>query len=226
MSLRSRRAPRLAPALLALLLVAACGEAEPTATPSPSTPVATATPAATATAAAPTPTPSPTPEPFALELPEEESAATIEFSVEASIPAEGAGQILVTVTNTSDELIDEIVLRWPTSINETVFLAPFEPGPDRMVNPLAVPWTRWVEGPGTRGEPVGTTSLGWGPIDPGQTLEIEIVATRRAEGGLEFDLQFLEGQRDYDYQENEPEMMAVLLLDDGEPAVTRVTIEP
>ena len=222
MTVNPRRRARLAPALifaLVVVLISACDDAQPTATPSPS-PVAVATPTATPAppTVTPTPTASPTPPPFSLELPEERSAATIEFSVTPDVPPEGAGELVVSVTNTSEEVIDEIVLRWPTAIREVLFLAPFEPGPDRMVNPLVVPWTSWVEGPGTRGEPAGTTSLGWGPLDPGVTLEIPILATRRAEGALEFDLQFLEGVPD--------EGQVLLLTDDGEPAVTRVVIEP
>jgi hypothetical protein len=66
-------------------------------------------------------------------------------------------------------------------------------------------------GPGERGEPAKTTSLGWGPLDPGATLEIQIVVTRRAPGPVSFDLQILAAN-------------AILRTDGGEPAETRVTI--
>ncbi len=210
---RARRAPASLLAAALVVLVAACGEPEPTLTPSPPL-TRSATPGVTTVA----PTPSPTPTPLSLELPDARSTATIEFTVAPNIPAEETGELLVTVTNTSDDLIDEIVMRWPTELEETLYLFPFEPGPDRMVNPLVVEWTSWVEGPGSLGEPAGTTSLGWGPIDPGMTLEIPVLATRRAPGAIEFDLQFLEGVRG--------EGQFLLLTDDGEPAVTRVVVEP
>ena len=61
----------------------------------------------------------------------------------------------------------------PTS-TRSLFLAPFEPSDDRIREggpPLVQEWTKWVVGPGERGEPEGTTSLGYGPIlaghDPG-----------------------------------------------------------
>ena len=221
---RLASAPMLALALALALAATACEEPEPTATPSPVVSATVAPP--TSAPPVPTPTPSPTPPPFSLELPPERATATIQFSVAPNVPAEGTGEVLVTVTNTSDELIEELVMRWPTAIAETVHLAPFEPSPANLVNPLAVPWTRWVEGPGSKGEPAGTTSLGWGPMDPGMTLEIRIVATRQAAGAIEFDLQFLEGQSDPDYTGEEPEDVALLLTDDGQPAVTRVALAP
>ena len=212
-AMRSNALRAAALILVLVLAIAGCGQQDAAPTPS-----ATPSPAPTETKAAPSPSPSPSLPPLSIELPETESTVVIEYSVTPNIPAEGTGQLLVTVTNTSSELLDEIIVRWPTEVEATIYLAPFEPGPERMVNPLVVPWTRWVEGPGTRGEPEGTTSLGWGPIDPGMTLEIPIIATRRAEGAIEFDLQLLEGSRDTPG--------AILVTADGDPAETRVTVAP
>jgi len=106
------------------------------------------------------------------------------------------------------------VLRWPTELDSTLFLAPFSPSDDRIREggpPLVQQWTKWVIGPGERGEPAGTTSLGWGPLLAGATLEIPIVVTRRAEGPVAFDLQILSGND-------------LLTRDDGELAELRVDV--
>ena len=201
--------PSLIAAVLALALVACAPEAEPTpAETSGATPAAT--PSATV-ASIPTAAPTATPVPLSLEPPAESSDVAIAFTVTPQIPAEGAGQLLVTVTNLGDETISEIVLRWPTALGEQLYLAPFTPSADRMLNPLVQTWTKWVEGPGTRGEPAGTISLGYGPILADTTLEIPIVAERRAGGAVEFDLQFLDGE-------------LLLQTAEGEPAQTRVQI--
>ena len=127
-----------------------------------------------------------------------------------ALPTDGDGTVLVTVTNGSNSRIDELVLRWPTELDAALFLAPF--ARERVFEgPLVQPWTKWVVGPGERGEPDGTTSLGWGPLDPGATLEIPIVVTRRAVGPVAFDLQVLSGE-------------AILTGPDGQPAEIRVEI--
>jgi hypothetical protein len=68
-----------------------------------------------------------------------------------------------------------------------------------------------VIGPGERGEPAGTTSVGWGPLLPGATLTIPIQVTRRAAGPISFDLQALSDE-------------AILTLDSGEPAELRISV--
>ena len=203
----------LAPIAAALLLVGCGGEGDRSASPSPIV-SATATAPATPTAV-PTPTPSPTPLPLSLEPPPVESDAVVEFQVVPRVPAEGAGQLVVMVTNRGEAPITEIVLRWPTALGEKLLLTPFQPSSERIGEgaTLVQPWTRWVVGPGSQGEPEGTTSLGWGPIDPAMTLEIPIVATRRAAGPVEFDLQLLDND-------------ALLRSADGGPAQTRVQIPP
>ena len=108
-------------------------------------------------------------------------------------------------------MIKEIVLRWPTPLDQIVFMAPFSPSASRLRGALVQAWTKWVIGPGESGEPAGTTSLGWGPILPGTTLTFQIVATRRAVGAVAFDLQLLAGE-------------AVLSQQNGAPAETRVSI--
>ena len=189
----------LAVVLVAMAGVTACtAEPSPTPIPTPSatdapTPTATvpatATVAATASAAA---SPSPTPEPsFSLDPPEGSDARI----VAASTTADGA-TVLVTVRSEAADRIDEIVLRWPAELDAALRLAPFAPSEDRISDtspPLRQEWTKWVVGPGEQGEPAGTISVGWGPLLPGATLEIPLVATRLAEGPIAFDLQILSG---------------------------------
>ncbi|HEX2194650.1 MAG TPA: hypothetical protein VHK63_06825, partial [Candidatus Limnocylindria bacterium] len=177
----------------ATLLLAACGTA-PTVTPSiaPSigvSPTVDETPTADPTAQ-PTarhsvqPTARPEP-PLSLALPTETDPRRVRVAVSNEVPSDGNGRLVVTVTNLSDRRVGELVLRWPTQLRESLFLAPFQPSPERIAEPgppLWQEWTKWVEGPGERGEPAGTTSLGWGPLDPGATLVIPLVVTRQAAG--------------------------------------------
>ena len=195
---------------LALALSAAVSGCLGQATP---TPTASASPTTTPTPD-PTPTPSPTPPPLSLDLPDVQSSALVEFVITPGVPSEvgGIGQIFVTVTNVCGDNIDEVVLRWPTDLDQTLFLAPFIPGPERLTL-LVVPWTKWVVGPGSRGEPAGTTSLGWGPLDAGSSVDIPIYATRMAPGAVGFDLQVLDGE-------------AIVQMPSGQLAETRVEIGP
>jgi hypothetical protein len=130
-----------------------------------------------------------------------------------NVAAGASGQIVIVVTNESQEMVPELVLRWPTAVRETVFLAPFEPSKQRIReggDPLVQPWTKWVEGPGEHGEPAGTTTVGWVPLLPGGELTIPILATRVAPGPVTFDLQILNGEQ--------------VLLSGGEPAWLQVTV--
>jgi len=180
-------------------------------TPSPSVPLATPGASATQTA-----TLLPTATPFAgLRLPEPTAidSRTIRYSVGVELEAGGSGQLVVTVENLTSTMIGELVLRWPTEVRETVFLAPFVPSQQRIREggpALRQDWTKWVEGPGERGEPAGTTSLGWGPLLAGATLTIPVLATRVAPGPLIFDLQILAGE--------------AVLTSDGEPAWLQVSV--
>jgi hypothetical protein len=134
--------------------------------------------------------------------------------VRADVPAGQDGQVTVVVENRTDRRIRELVLRWPTELRDTLFLAPFKPSEQRIRDggpPLHQDWTSWVDGPGERGEPDGTTSLGWGPLMPNATLTIPILVTRRAQGEVAFDLQVLSEER-------------VLTLPDGSPAELRVSV--
>ncbi len=93
---------------------------------------------------------------------------------------------------------------WPRSL----------PSEDRIRDggpPLVQPWTKWVIGPGERGEPPGTTSVGWGPLLPGATLVIGLEASRRVPDPLAFDLQLLSGND-------------LLTFEGGGPAEIRVEI--
>jgi hypothetical protein len=201
----------------ALLLVACVQQPLPTASPS-ATPEATAIPTASPTpspeptaSSAPTPTPAPS---LSLEPPEARDDRVVAVDVSTEVAAGEGGTILVTVTSAADTRIDELVLRWPTDVDEALFLAPFTPSDERIREggpPLVQDWTKWVIGPGERGEPAGTTSLGWGPLLAGATLQIPIVVNRRADGPIAFDLQILAGNDQ-------------LSFDDGGPAQLRVEV--
>jgi len=158
------------------------------------TPVATSSPSSAPSASAiPTPTPEPS---LSLELPAATDPREITVSVTSDVGDEG-GDVVVTVTSHADERIDEIVLRWPSELDGQLFLRPFVPSEDRIRDggpPLVQEWTKWVVGPGERGEPAGTTSLGYGPLLPGATLAIALDATRLAPGPVAFDLQALAGE--------------------------------
>ena len=209
---------RASVALAAALLLTACLPA-PSESPSASTaPSVAPTPSPTATEAAspsesltPTATPAPS---LSLEQPEGRDDRVVTVAVAPDVPAGENGTITVTVTSAADTRIDELVLRWPTELDASLFLAPFTPSDDRIRDggrPLVQPWTKWVVGPGERGELAGTTSLGWGPLLAGATLEIPIVVTRRADGPISFDLQVLAGND-------------LLSLEGSEPAQLRVEI--
>jgi len=203
--------------LAALLLLGACQARQ---TPSPSqspSAAASASPTEPPATASPTATtePSATAEPaLSLEVPAERDPRIVRVDVSPDVPADGNGQIVVTVTNLSDTRVTELVLRWRTDLRETLFLAPFEPSEQRIAQggpPLLQDWTKWVDGPGENGEPAGTTSLGWGPLDPGATLTIPIVVTRVAVDPVAFDLQVLAGE-------------AILTDENDAPAQLRVSV--
>jgi len=211
------RSLRVAVATLVIVVAGACvAEESPSPSPSPSgeptpSPTLATSPVPTSTTpASPTPTPQPS---LSLELPETTDPRVVTATIAADVGAEG-GTLTVTVTSAADVRIDELVLRWPTELNRTLFLAPFTPSEDRIRDggsPLVQPWTKWVQGPGEQGEPEGTISLGWGPLLPEATLEIELDVTRRAAGPVAFDLQLLAGND-------------LLTFDGGEPAELRVEV--
>jgi hypothetical protein len=210
-----KRATRVVAAAMTLLTLAAC-----VMTPSPS-PTPTAETTATAQpspSAAPTTSataePAATPEPeLSLDLPDETDERVITAEVTPRV-GEAGGEIIVSVTSEATERIDELVLRWPTELGDSLFLAPFIPSDDRIREngpPLVQDWTKWVIGPGEEGEPAGTISLGYGPLMPGATLRIPLSVTRRAAGAVSFDLQLLADN-------------ALLNLPGGEPAELRVRV--
>jgi hypothetical protein len=186
-------------AVVAAILLSACVLQ---ASPSPST---SATPAPSSaspsTSASPSPTLEPSPsEAGRLRLPAPTATDTgipISYKITVEIEANASGKLVVVVTNLGDKIVPELVLRWPTAVRDTVFLAPFAPSKQRIReggDPLVQAWTKWVDGPGESGEPAGTTSLGWGPLLVGGTLTIPILATRVAPGPISFDLQILNGE--------------------------------
>jgi hypothetical protein len=210
-----RRSAALVTCLM-LLLVGCIGTPtpSPTATPEPTpapSPSRSGVPSATAV---PTPTPSASPEPaLGLDLPEETDARVVTVSVTPEVGADG-GQIVIVVTSQADEMVEELVLRWPRELNSTLFLRPFEPSEQRIADggpPLVQDWTKWVIGPGEEGEPAGTMSLGWGPLLAGATLTIPVGVVRRADGPVAFDLQVLSDN-------------AILTLPSGEPAELRIQV--
>jgi hypothetical protein len=213
------RRPIAGAPLITLLLLSACLPAEsPSAAPASVAPTVSAPPSEAASepptpsaSIAPTATPAPS---LSLEPPGGTDERIVAVDVNVDVPADGDGTITVTVTSAADTRIDELVLRWPTELDESLFLAPFTPSDDRIRDggpPLVQPWTKWVVGPGERGEPAGTTSLGWGPLLAGATLEIPIIVTRREAGPLAFDLQVLASEQ-------------LLTLEGGDPAQLRVEV--
>jgi hypothetical protein len=131
-----------------------------------------------------------------LPAPKRSDPTPVSYTVTVNIGAGESGQIVIVVTNLGEVMIPELILRWPTDVRDTVFLAPFQPSQQRIReggDPLVQDWTRWVEGPGEHGEPAGTTTLGWGPLLRGGTLTIPVLATRVAPGPIVFDLQILNG---------------------------------
>lgn len=164
--------------------------------------------------------PSPSPEPaLSLELPEERDVREVSYTVEPQV-AGASGQILVTVSNLSDTRITEILLRWPSELDASLRLAPFVASFDRVRDggpPLSQPWSRWVLGPGESGEPGGTITLGYGPLDAGASLEIPLVVIGRDQPGpVGFDLQFLSGEWG--------QAGSLLATAGGEPAEARVEV--
>ncbi|HET6650747.1 MAG TPA: hypothetical protein VFH79_11400 [Candidatus Limnocylindria bacterium] len=187
--------------------------ASPTALPSAASPTSSPTPTAQVSPSASS-SASATPDPaLSLDPPQGSDPRVVAVTAEPDIGADG-GVLVVTVTSAADERIDELVLRWPTELDQTLFLAPFTPSEDRIRDggpPLVQQWTKWVIGPGEQGEPAGTTSLGYGPLLAGATLEMPLVVTRRAPGPVAFDLQVLAGND-------------LLTLADGSPAELRVEV--
>ena len=204
---------RLAAGAAAAAVVAVLAACAAQITPSPgssSTPNPSPAPSATFTA-----TPEPTATPNAgltLPAPSATSQVPISYSLTVDVQAGQSGRLVVVVTNLSRTMVSELVLRWPTAVRSTLFLAPFQPSLQRIREggpPLVQDWTKWVDGPGESGEPAGTTSLGWGPLLPSGTLTIPILATRVAHGPLTFDFQILAGE--------------AMLLSKGSPAWFKVT---
>jgi hypothetical protein len=212
-----RPSPRAARRLIVVLVVLAGAMGclpLPTDTASPSvspslTPEPTPTPTPEASL-----TPLPTPEPYSLANPSATDPRHIRVTITPALPTDGSGTITVTVLSLDQSIVQELVLRWSTQLDEHLFLAPFTPSEDRVCNgcpPLVQEWTKWVVGPGARGEPAGTTSLGWGPLVARGRLTIPIVANRRLTGPVSFDLQILAGE-------------ALLTLEDQSPAWFRVEV--
>ena len=200
-------------ALVGALLLAACSLE--TSSPEGSTvPSSTAASPSESAQASATPGPSPS-QGGGLTLPDPKGTDPnpISTKVTVEIAAGESGQLVIVVTNLGQEQVQELVLRWPTKVRDTIFLAPFQPSAQRIReggDPLVQDWTKWVDGPGEHGEPAGTTSLGWGPLLVGGTLTITVVATRVAPGPITFDLQVLSGEK--------------ILQTDGEPAFLKVTV--
>lgn len=186
----------LAPIAGAVVLAACTLQGSPSASTSPSGSADATASATTRPSATSEPSPS---DSGRLTLPEPigtDSTIPISYTVTVEVAAGESGRLLVVVTNLGAEMVPELVLRWPTEVRDTIFLAPFQPSQQRIReggDPLVQDWTKWVDGPGENGEPAGTTSLGWGPLLVGGTLTIPVLATRVAPGPISFDLQILNG---------------------------------
>ena len=203
---------------LVVILAACTGDPSPIPSPSevvsapplPTESAASSAPPSTAAEASPSPTPAPQ---LTLELPPTLDERQVSVTVTPSVSAEG-GEILVSVTSAADTRVDDLVVRWPEELGEHLFLAPFVPSEDRIReggDPLVQPWTKWVIGPGEHGEPAGTISLGYGPLFPGESLDVRIFVTRITSDPVAFDLQVLAAND-------------LLTLTDGSPAELRVEI--
>ena len=209
---------RVAPLVAALLLAACSLEATPSASPSVTGSVGPSPSAAASESAGPGPTVTPTPTDagrLVLPAPTESDPTPISYSVTVEVEAGASGRIVIVVRNQGEVMVPELVLRWPTELRDTIFLAPFQPSQQRIReggDPLVQAWTSWVDGPGEHGEPAGTTSLGWGPLLRGGTLTIPVLATRVAPGPVTFDLQILNGDT------------GAILRSDGEPVWVQVTV--
>jgi hypothetical protein len=214
---RISRGPLVLGVLVMLLATACIGGPSPSASPrvGPSTPEGSpsASPSESPSASAPpSASPTATPEPpLSLEPPETTDERVVSVSVVPDV-GEADGTLTVTVTSAADTRIDEIVLRWPTGLEEVMRLAPFAPSEQRISDtspPLVQDWTKWVFGPGEQGEPAGTISVGWGPLLPDATLEIPLVVTRTAAGAVAFDLQLLSGNDLLTFEEGDPAELRV-----------------
>jgi hypothetical protein len=207
--------------LVGAMLLAACSlETTPSQLPSliatPSSGASTSASPGGSAAETPAVTPIPTDSGrLVLPAPTASDPTPIRYSVNVQVEAGASGRIVVVVTNLGQVIIPELVLRWPTNLRDTIFLAPFEPSQQRIReggDPLVQDWTSWVDGPGEHGEPAGTTSLGWGPLLRGGTLTIPVLATRVAPGPIVFDLQILNGDT------------GAVLRSDGDPIWIQVTV--
>jgi hypothetical protein len=209
-----RVAALAAAALLGGCLFAPSPTPSPSARPSPSASPSPApsipSPSGSQASAVATATPEP---PLSLPFPPRRDQRQVRVDVQPQVGGD-QGEIVVRVSNVSGRLIRDLVLRWPSELDQTLYLAPFRPSEQRIAEfgpPLIQEWTKWVLGPGEQGEPAGTTSLGWGPLLSNGTLTIPIQVTRTAPGEVAFDLQVLAGE-------------SILSLQDGTQAELRVTV--
>lgn len=201
---------RLASVAGAVLLAACSLQTSPNPTASP--PTAGSPSESTQASATAEPSPSDSGR-LTLPPPADSDPTSITYKVTVEVAAGASGRLVIVVTNLGQQIVPELVLRWPTEVRDTIFLAPFQPSAQRIReggDPLVQDWTKWVDGPGEHGEPGGTTSLGWGPLLAGGTLTIPVLATRVAPGPITFDLQILSGEK--------------VLQSGGEPAWLQVSV--
>lgn len=120
---------RRATVLLGAAVLAGCGlmpsaSRTPTQQPTASETARPSLPASLPAALSPSPSSEPA---FSLELPEGRDPRAVSVEVQ---PA--GDELVVTVTNTTDQRIDEIVLRWSTDLDAVYFIMPFIPSDDRI----------------------------------------------------------------------------------------------
>jgi len=116
----------LAAALAASVAFTGCilqGSPTPNATSSPAVSVG---PSPSATQSfGPTAEPSPSQQTLLrLPSPSGTDGNAISYTVTVEVKAGASGRLVLVVKNLGDELVPELVLRWPTAVRDTIFLAP------------------------------------------------------------------------------------------------------
>src|SRR4029077_5954242 len=84
---------------------------------------------APSTSAEPTATPIPR---LTLPAPKATDPTSVRYSLKLDLKAGGSGRLVVVVTNLTEQMVPELVLRWPTAVRDTIYLAPFEPSQQRI----------------------------------------------------------------------------------------------
>ncbi len=120
----------------------------------------------------------------------------------------------VTVSSAATDLIDEIVLRWPAGLGETLRLAPFTPSEERIeraARRCARSGRSGSSGPASAASRPARSPSAGDPCFRVRRSSIALVATRVVPGPVAFDLQLLAAND-------------LLTFDGGLPAEIRVEV--